>query len=45
MNPIIHEFLLQIAAVAHPGALSSIPNAAANVRLAPLEAGNVSIAA
>ena len=41
MNPIIHEFLLQMAGVAQT--LSSIPRAVAKVRLAPLEAANISI--
>jgi hypothetical protein len=40
MKPIIHEFLLQMAGVAHT--LSSIPRAVAKVRLAPLEAANIS---
>jgi hypothetical protein len=38
MNPMIHEFLLQIAVVGHCGALSEIPRASAKVKLAPLEA-------
>jgi len=41
INPIIHEFLLQMAGVAQT--LSSIPRAVAKVRLAPLEAANISI--
>ena len=40
MKPIIHEFLLQMAWVAHTW--SSIPRAEAKVRLAPLEAANIS---
>jgi len=42
INPMIQEFLLQIAAVAQAGGLSSMPKAAAKVRLAPLEAADVS---
>jgi hypothetical protein len=37
----IHEFLLQMAAVAQT--VSSIPRAVAKVRLAPLEAANISV--
>jgi len=43
MKPMIQEFLLQIASVGHCGEVSEIPRASANVRLAPLEAANVSI--
>ena len=41
MKPMIQEFLLQMAGVGHT--LSSIPRAEAKVRLAPLEAANISI--
>jgi hypothetical protein len=44
MNPMIQEFLSQMAAVAQFGGVSEIPKASANVRLAPLEAADVSIA-
>jgi hypothetical protein len=41
INPMIHEFLLQMAGVAQT--VSSIPRAVAKVRLAPLEAANISV--
>jgi hypothetical protein len=41
INPMIHEFLLQMAGVGQTW--SSIPRAVAKVRLAPLEAANISI--
>ncbi len=41
INPMIHEFLLQMAGVAQT--VSSIPRAVAKVRLAPLEAANMSV--
>jgi hypothetical protein len=41
INPMIHEFLLQMSGVAQTE--SSMPRAVAKVRLAPLEAANISI--
>jgi hypothetical protein len=43
INPMIQEFLLQMAAVGQILESSEIPRASAKVRLAPLDAAHISI--